>query len=182
MSKLKEFSELQGKSFNFIEGDISSIATLEKIFQEKTPEKVVNLAAQAGLRYSLINPHAYIQSNIIGFTNIIEACRHYDVTGLIYASSSSVYGDNKKIPFSISHSVDRPISIYAASKRSNELIANTYSHLYGIHTTGLRFFTVYGPWGRPDMAAFGFLRKILASEEIEIFKNVLSKIIKNLNS
>ena len=133
---------------------------LKRVFNEFKPEKVVNLAAQAGVRYSIENPHAYIQSNIVGFTNIIESCLHYDVKGLIYASSSSVYGGNEKIPFSTDDRVDKPISIYAASKKSNELIAYTYSHLYNLNTTGLRFFTVYGPWGRPDMAMYIFTDKI----------------------
>ena len=129
----------------------------------------MNLAAQAGVRYSLENPQAYIQSNVVGFMNILECCRHHQVKGLIYASSSSVYGGNKKIPFSIDDSVDRPISIYAASKISNELMAHTYSHLYGLHTTGLRFFTVYGPWGRPDMAMYIFTEKISNDLPIPVF-------------
>jgi UDP-glucuronate 4-epimerase len=132
---------------------------------------VVNLAAQAGVRYSIENPYAYMNSNLVGFLNIIELCRHHDVEGLIYASSSSVYGGNKKIPFSVEDRVDNPISFYAVSKKSNELIANSYSHLYGLHTTGLRYFTVYGPWGRPDMAMLIFTRKILAGEPIPVFNN-----------
>ena len=158
-------------NFNFNKIDISNLQDVEKVFNNFRPEKVVNLAAQAGVRYSLINPHAYIQSNIIGFTNIIEACRHYDVTGLIYASSSSVYGGNKKIPFSVNDRVDKPISIYAASKISNELIAHTYSHLYNLNTTGLRFFTVYGPWGRPDMAIYIFTDKIRNGKKIQVFNH-----------
>ena len=158
-------------NFNFNKIDISNLQDVEKVFYNFRPEKVVNLAAQAGVRYSLINPHAYIQSNIIGFTNIIEACRHYDVTGLIYASSSSVYGGNKKIPFSVNDRVDKPISIYAASKISNELIAHTYSHLYNLNTTGLRFFTVYGPWGRPDMAIYIFTDKISNGKKIQVFNH-----------
>ena len=134
-------------NFNFKRVDISNLRQVEKIFENFKPQKVVNLAAQAGVRYSLENPHAYIQSNVVGFTNIIELCRNYEVEGLIYASSSSVYGGNEKIPFSVSDRVDNPISLYAASKKSNELIAYAYNHLYGLSTTGLRFFTVYGPLG-----------------------------------
>jgi UDP-glucuronate 4-epimerase len=132
---------------------------------------VVNLAAQAGVRYSIENPYAYMDANLVGFLNIIELCRHNNVEGLIYASSSSVYGGNTKIPFAVEDRVDNPISLYAASKKSNELIANSYSHLYGLHTTGLRYFTVYGPWGRPDMAMFIFTRKILAGEPLPVFNN-----------
>jgi UDP-glucuronate 4-epimerase len=158
-------------NFNFNKIDISNLQDLEKVFNNFKPEKVVNLAAQAGVRYSIENPHVYIQSNITGFTNIIEACRHYDVSGLIYASSSSVYGGNKKMPFSVDDRVDKPISIYAASKISNELIAHTYSHLYGLNTTGLRFFTVYGPWGRPDMAMYIFTDKIRNGKRIQVFNH-----------
>jgi len=132
---------------------------------------VVNLAAQAGVRYSLQNPHAYIESNIVGFMNILEGCRHNQVEHLVYASSSSVYGAHTKMPFSVHHNVDHPVSLYAASKKSNELMAHTYSHLYNLPTTGLRFFTVYGPWGRPDMALFIFTRKILAGEPIDVFNH-----------
>ena len=158
-------------NFTFNKIDISSLQDINRVFSEFEPEIVVNLAAQAGFRYSLENPHAYIQSNVVGFTNIIEACRHHKVSGLIYASSSSVYGGNKKIPFSVDDRVDKPISIYAASKKSNELIAYTYSHLYGLNTTGLRFFTVYGPWGRPDMAMYFFADKISRGEEIPVFSH-----------
>ena len=158
-------------NFTFNKIDISSLQDINRVFSEFEPEIVVNLAAQAGVRYSLENPHAYIQSNVVGFTNIIEACRHHKVSGLIYASSSSVYGGNKKIPFSVDDRVDKPISIYAASKKSNELIAYTYSHLYGLNTTGLRFFTVYGPWGRPDMAMYFFADKISRGEEIPVFSH-----------
>ena len=158
-------------NFNFNKIDISNLQDVEKVFNNFKPEKVVNLAAQAGVRYSLENPHVYIQSNIVGFTNIIEACRHSDVSGLIYASSSSVYGRNKKIPFSVDDRVDKPISIYAASKISNELIAHTYSHLYSLNTTGLRFFTVYGPWGRPDMAMHIFTDKIRNGKRIQVFNH-----------
>ena len=155
--------------FKFVKADISDYPSVETAFKDFEPEKVVNLAAQAGVRYSLENPQAYIQSNVVGFMNILECCRHHQVKGLIYASSSSVYGGNEKIPFSIDDSVDRPISIYAASKISNELMAHTYSHLYGLHTTGLRFFTVYGPWGRPDMAMYIFTEKISNDLPIPVF-------------
>ena len=156
-------------NFKFVKADISDYPSVETAFKDFEPEKVVNLAAQAGVRYSLENPQAYIQSNVVGFINILECCRHHQVKGLIYASSSSVYGGNEKIPFSIDDSVDRPISIYAASKISNELMAHTYSHLYGLHTTGLRFFTVYGPWGRPDMAMYIFTEKINNDLPIPVF-------------
>jgi UDP-glucuronate 4-epimerase len=132
---------------------------------------VVNLAAQAGVRYSLTHPHAYVQSNLVGFVNILEACRHAKVEHLVYASSSSVYGGNRKLPFSTDDAIDHPLSLYAATKKANELMAHTYSHLYDLPTTGLRFFTVYGPWGRPDMALFLFTRKILAGEPIEVFNH-----------
>ena len=158
-------------NFNFKRVDISNLRQVEKIFETFKPQKVVNLAAQAGVRYSLENPHAYIQSNVVGFTNIIELCRNYEVKGLIYASSSSVYGGNEKIPFSVSDRVDKPISIYAASKKSNELIAYTYNHLFGLHSTGLRFFTVYGPWGRPDMAMYIFANKISSGKAISVFNH-----------
>tara|TARA_B100002051_G_C16730721_1_gene638059 strand:+ start:886 stop:1857 length:972 start_codon:yes stop_codon:yes gene_type:complete len=166
LNELKKFS-----NFNFYKLDISNYEDLSNVFKEINPNKVINLAAQAGVRYSIENPFAYMASNIVGFLNIIELCRHSSVEGLIYASSSSVYGSNKKIPFSVEDRVDDPISFYAASKRSNELIANTYSHLYGLHTTGLRFFTVYGPWGRPDMAMFIFADKISRGEKIEVYNN-----------
>ena len=144
---------------------------LDKVFKDYSPNKVVNLAAQAGVRYSLINPNSYMHSNILGFMNILECCRHNDIEGLVYASSSSVYGGNEKIPFSESDSVDSPISIYAASKKANELMAHSYSHLFNIPTTGLRFFTVYGPWGRPDMAMYIFAEKILNDQPINVFNN-----------
>ena len=162
---------LDNKNFEFKKIDISNLEDVQKLFENFKPDKVVNLAAQAGVRYSLLNPHAYIQSNIVGFTNIIETCKEHKISGLIYASSSSVYGQNKKIPFSVHHRADKPISIYAASKISNELIAYTYSHLYGLHTTGLRFFTVYGPWGRPDMAMYIFAEKIKNGEKIFLFNH-----------
>ena len=159
------------KNFTFDKIDISDRKSLTKAFTDFKPKKVVNLAAQAGVRYSIENPYAYMNSNLVGFLNIIELCRHNNVKGLIYASSSSVYGGNTKIPFSAEDRVDNPISLYAASKKSNELIANAYSHLYGLHTTGLRYFTVYGPWGRPDMAMFIFTNKILVGEPIPVFNN-----------
>ncbi len=144
---------------------------LEKAFADFRPQRVVNLAAQAGVRYSIENPYAYIESNLVGFINVLEACRHGKVEHLVYASSSSVYGANRKLPFSVRDSVDHPVSLYAATKKANELMAHTYSHLYRLPTTGLRFFTVYGPWGRPDMALFLFTRKILAGEPIEVFNH-----------
>ena len=144
-------------------------AQIESIFSEHQPQRVVNLAAQAGVRYSLENPYAYIDSNIVGFINILEACRHSKVENLVYASSSSVYGANTSKPFSVHDNVDHPLSLYAASKKANELMAHTYSHLYGLPTVGLRFFTVYGPWGRPDMALFLFTKNILAGKPIDVF-------------
>jgi UDP-glucuronate 4-epimerase len=157
--------------FTFIKGDISDKTMLMKVFEEYKPNVVVNLAAQAGVRYSIENPDVYIQSNIIGFFNILEACRYHPVDHLVYASSSSVYGANKKVPFLETDFVDNPVSLYAATKKSNELMAYTYSHLYKISTTGLRFFTVYGPMGRPDMAYFGFTQKFFAGEPVRIFNN-----------
>jgi len=158
-------------NFTQIKADIADSAAMERVFQEHKPEKVVNLAAQAGVRYSLENPHSYINANILGFMNILECCRHFDVKHLVYASSSSVYGANTQMPFSVHHNVDHPVSLYAATKKSNELMAHTYSHLYQIPTTGLRFFTVYGPWGRPDMSPFLFTSKILAGEPISVFNH-----------
>ena len=155
--------------YTFVKGDLSDRALINKIFEEFKPDIVVNLAAQAGVRYSIENPDVYIQSNMIGFYNILEACRHHPVKHLVYASSSSVYGGNKKIPFSTDDRVDNPVSLYAATKKSNELFAHCYSKLYGIPTTGLRFFTVYGPAGRPDMAYFGFTNKLLKGQTIQIF-------------
>ena len=157
------------KNFMFEKVDISNFEDLNHLFLSFKPQKVINLAAQAGVRYSIKNPHAYIDSNINGFMNILECCRHNNISGLIYASSSSVYGGNKKFPFSVKDRVDNPISIYAASKKANELMANTYSHLYGLKTTGLRFFTVYGPWGRPDMAMYIFTKKIINGDPIPLF-------------
>ncbi|MFI2858753.1 GDP-mannose 4,6-dehydratase [Paenibacillus sp. JSM ZJ436] len=159
------------EDFSFIKGDIADKELITKTFEVHKPHIVINLAAQAGVRYSIENPDVYIQSNIIGFYNILEACRHYPVDHLVYASSSSVYGANKKVPFEESDSVDHPVSLYASTKKSNELMAHTYSHLYNIPATGLRFFTVYGPMGRPDMAYFGFVNKYFAGEPIQIFNN-----------
>lgn len=155
--------------FTEIRGDLQDRLLLESIFTRHKPQRVINLAAQAGVRYSLENPHAYIDSNIVGFQNILDCCRHHQVEHLVYASSSSVYGGNTSMPFSVSDNVDHPLSLYAATKKSNELMAHCYSNLYGIPTTGLRFFTVYGPWGRPDMALFLFTKKILAGEPIPVF-------------
>lgn len=159
------------EKFTFIKGDLSDKEAVDKLFADFKPDIVVNLAAQAGVRYSIDNPGAYIESNIVGFFNILEACRHNGVEHLLYASSSSVYGNQKKTPFSTEDNVDHPISLYAATKKSNELMAFTYSHLYKIPATGLRFFTVYGPYGRPDMAYFGFTNKIMNGEKIKIFNN-----------
>ncbi|MEG0735214.1 NAD-dependent epimerase/dehydratase family protein, partial [Anaerorhabdus sp.] len=171
----EEIRKYPNSSFTFIKGSIADKELVDKIFDEYKPEIVVNLAAQAGVRYSIINPDAYIESNIIGFYNLIEACRHsYDnnqkgVEHFVYASSSSVYGSNTKVPYSLDDKVDNPVSLYAASKKSNELMAHAYSKLYNIPSTGLRFFTVYGPAGRPDMAYFGFTNKLIKGETIEIF-------------
>ncbi len=159
------------EKFTFIKGDISDKDMVMKTFEKYKPNVVVNLAAQAGVRYSIENPDVYIQSNIIGFYNILEACRYNPVDHLVYASSSSVYGANKKVPFEETDFVDNPVSLYASTKKSNELMAHTYSHLYQIPATGLRFFTVYGPMGRPDMAYFGFANKYFAGEPIKIFNN-----------
>lgn len=168
--KESRLKQLEGqKDYTFIKGDIADKETLMKVFKEYKPHIVMNLAAQAGVRYSIENPDSYIQSNIIGFYNILEACRHNPVEHLVYASSSSVYGANTKVPFSTEDQVDNPVSLYAATKKSNELMAHTYSQLYGIPSTGLRFFTVYGPMGRPDMAYFGFTQKIFKGEVINVF-------------
>lgn len=158
-----------GDSFVFIQESIADKAAVETVFNTYHPQIVVNLAAQAGVRYSITNPDAYIESNLIGFYNILEACRHHEVEHLVYASSSSVYGTNKKVPYSTDDQVDNPVSLYAATKKSNELMAHAYSKLYNIPSTGLRFFTVYGPCGRPDMAYFGFTSKLLKGETIQIF-------------
>lgn len=159
----------QEQDFNFVFGNIEDKQAIDTLFSENEIQIVVNLAAQAGVRYSLKNPYAYIESNIMGFMNILEACRHNDIEHLVYASSSSVYGSNKKMPFSTIDNVDHPVSLYAATKKSNELMAHTYSHLFNLPTTGLRFFTVYGPWGRPDMALFLFTKAILNNEPIKVF-------------
>ena len=164
LAELNKFS-----NFKFIKGDLADKETVENIFKEYHPNIVVNLAAQAGVRYSITNPDAYIQSNLIGFYNILECCRHYPVEHLVYASSSSVYGSNKKVPYSTEDKVDNPVSLYAATKKSNELMAHSYSKLYNIPSIGLRFFTVYGPAGRPDMAYFGFTNKLIKGETIKIF-------------
>ena len=158
-----------GSAWTFVKGDIADRAAVDRIFAEWRPDVVVNLAAQAGVRYSITNPDAYIQSNLIGFYNILEACRHSPVAHLVYASSSSVYGTNKKVPYSTEDKVDNPVSLYAATKKSNELMAHAYSKLYNIPSTGLRFFTVYGPAGRPDMAYFGFTNKLRKGQTIQIF-------------
>ena len=157
--------------FRFEKVDLKDKESVDKIFETHNPTYVVNLAAQAGVRYSIENPYAYVDSNLVGFMNILEACRHYPVKHLLYASSSSVYGGNKAAPFSTNHNVDHPVSLYAATKKANELMAHTYSHLYGIPTTGLRFFTVYGPYGRPDMAYFSFTKDILAGKPIKVFNH-----------
>lgn len=170
--KIKEYHVNELKKYDnfiFIKGNLEDKATVENIFKEYKPEIVVNLAAQAGVRYSITHPDVYIESNIIGFYNILECCRNYPVEHLVYASSSSVYGGNTKIPFSTEDKVDNPVSLYAATKKSNELFAHCYSKLYNIPSTGLRFFTVYGPAGRPDMAYFGFTNKLIKGEKIKIF-------------
>ncbi|MBR3619359.1 MAG: GDP-mannose 4,6-dehydratase [Bacteroidaceae bacterium] len=171
--RLKELenlsSQLSTVNYQFVKGDIADKATIDGIFNEYKPQVVVNLAAQAGVRYSITNPDAYIQSNLIGFYNILEACRNWPVEHLVYASSSSVYGSNKKVPYSTDDKVDNPVSLYAATKKSNELMAHAYSKLYNIPSTGLRFFTIYGPAGRPDMAYFGFTNKLRKGDTIQIF-------------
>jgi len=158
-------------NFRFLKMDVADSEKVHALFEDGKFERVIHLSAQAGVRYSLENPHAYIQSNIVGFTNILEACRRFPVKHLVYASSSSVYGANKKLPFSVRDNVDHPISLYAASKKANELMAHAYSHLFQIPTTGLRFFTVYGPWGRPDMAIFSFTKAILEGKAIDVFNH-----------
>ena len=168
-ARLKKLTSFE--NFSFFKIDISDRETVEKIFKSTQFEVVVNLAAQAGVRYSLKNPRAYIDANIVGFVNILECCRHNNVRHLVFASSSSVYGANTKMPFSVHHNVDHPVSLYAATKKANELMAHTYSHLYGLSCTGLRFFTVYGPWGRPDMALFLFTRAILERQPIKVFNH-----------
>ena len=169
--KKDRLAQLTNDNFTFIKSDIENSSVINEVFNEYKPKIVINLAAQAGVRYSLENPHAYVSSNVVGFMNILEACRHNKVEHLIYASSSSVYGANESKPFSTSDNVDHPLSLYAATKKSNELFAHTYSHLYGLPTTGLRFFTVYGPWGRPDMALFLFTKAIVNDEPINVFNH-----------
>lgn len=167
----KKIKSSRYQNYSFIQLNLEDKEQIDKLFKEEHFDYVVNLAAQAGVRYSIENPYAYLESNIHGFLNILEACRHNKIKHLVYASSSSVYGKNEKLPFAETDFVDNPISLYAASKKSNELMAHTYSHLFNIPTTGLRFFTVYGPWGRPDMALFLFTKAILEGREIEVFNN-----------
>jgi len=169
--KRARINQIHNKKFSMFEIDLVDNKSLESLFKKNDFDVVVNLAAQAGVRYSLTNPEKYIESNIIGFTNILEACRHNKIPNLVYASSSSVYGMNSEVPFDEDHSVDHPVSLYAATKRSNELMAHTYSHLFDLPTTGLRFFTVYGPWGRPDMALFLFTKAILDEKPIQVFND-----------
>jgi len=170
--KEKRLAILQGSDgFTFVKADLSDREGIRDLCEKEGFDVVVNLAAQAGVRYSLVNPHAYIDANVVGFVNILEACRHTGVKHLVYASSSSVYGANTAMPFSVHHNIDHPVSLYAASKKSNELMAHSYSHLYNLSCTGLRFFTVYGPWGRPDMALFLFTRAILENKPIQIFNH-----------
>ena len=158
-------------NFTFVRGELADRPTVADTFAEHRPDRVVNLAAQAGVRYSIEDPHAYVDANLVGFVNVLEGCRAVEVEHLVYASSSSVYGANTKLPFSVADAVDHPVSLYAATKKANELMAHTYSHLFRLPTTGLRFFTVYGPWGRPDMALFLFTKAILAGEPIRIFNH-----------
>lgn len=168
-ARLAQLADRPG--FRFYKLDLADRPAIESLFAVEQPCRVVHLAAQAGVRYSLVNPHAYIASNLVGFINILEGCRRHAVQHLVYASSSSVYGANVVSPFSVRHNVDHPVSLYAATKKANELMAHTYSHLYSLPTTGLRFFTVYGPWGRPDMALFTFTRAILAGHPIEVYNH-----------
>jgi len=168
--KLARLDLLKGRNnFHFIKADLGERGEIEAAFAEHRPERVINLAAQAGVRYALQNPRSYVDSNLVGFLNILEGCRHHGVEHLVYASSSSVYGANTRMPYSVHDNVDHPLSLYAASKKANELMAHSYSHLFHLPVTGLRFFTVYGPWGRPDMSLFLFTRKILAGEPIDVF-------------
>lgn len=171
LAQLDELGRAQGADYRFIRADLADRAAVEAAFSEEQFDRVIHLAAQAGVRYSLEDPHSYVQSNLVGFTNILEACRHGSVAHLTYASTSSVYGANTKMPFSEHDGVDHPLQFYAATKRANELMAHSYSHLFALPTTGLRFFTVYGPWGRPDMALFKFTRSILAGEPIDVFNH-----------
>ncbi|NBQ85506.1 MAG: NAD-dependent epimerase/dehydratase family protein, partial [Methylophilaceae bacterium] len=171
-ARLQEIStQAHAQHFKFIQLDLADVASTTALFQTEQFDRVIHLAAQAGVRYSLQNPNAYVQSNLVGFTNVLEGCRHNQVQHLVYASSSSVYGGNTKMPFSEKDVVDTPVSLYAATKKANELMAHTYSHLYGIPTTGLRFFTVYGPWGRPDMSPFLFADAILNNKTIKVFNH-----------
>lgn len=170
--KQARLDRLMGRDkFRFIKMEIADRAASDDLFAKERPQRVIHLAAQAGVRYSMQNPHSYVSSNLVGFANILEGCRHNGVEHLVYASSSSVYGANTTMPFSIHHNVDHPLSLYGATKKANELMAHSYSYLYNMPTTGLRFFTVYGPWGRPDMSLFLFTRKILAGEPIDVFNN-----------
>ena len=170
--KQARLAQLQPRNgFHFIKADLEDRTAIERLFADHKPQRVIHLAAQAGVRYSLTNPHAYIGANINGFLNILEGCRHNGVEHLVYASSSSVYGANTAMPFSVHQNVDHPLSLYAATKKANELMAHTYAHLYRLPVTGLRFFTVYGPWGRPDMSMFLFTDKILKGEPIDVFNN-----------
>ena len=171
LKKARMAALAEGEGFTHVNLDLADRAAIARLFNEHRFDAVVNLAAQAGVRYSLINPHSYVDTNIVGFVNLLEGCRHSGVRHLVYASSSSVYGANTRMPFSVHDNVDHPVSLYAASKKANELMAHTYSHLFGLPTTGLRFFTVYGPWGRPDMALFLFTRAILAGQPIDVFNN-----------
>jgi len=172
LAELEKIAAERGAgAYYFVEADLADQAAVEKVFAEHRFERVVHLAAQAGVRYSVTHPRTYVQSNLVGFINILEGCRHAAVPHLTYASSSSVYGSNRSLPFSVSDNVDHPLSLYAASKKANELMAHTYSHLYGLPTTGLRFFTVYGPWGRPDMALFLFTDAILSGRPIDVFNH-----------
>lgn len=174
--KKARLSQLKDQSnFQFVQLNLEDRAAIADLFKNNKIDKVVNLAAQAGVRYSIENPHAYIDSNIVGFTNLLEGCRHHNIEHLVYASSSSVYGLNTTMPFSVHNNVDHPISLYAASKKANELMAHTYSHLYQIPTTGLRFFTVYGPWGRPDMALFKFTKGIIEGTPIDVYNRGLMR-------
>ncbi len=170
--KKARLAQLKGQAnFKFVKLDLKNRSAVAELFIQEKFNKVMNLAAQAGVRYSIKNPYAYVDSNIIGFVNLLEGCRHNNIEHLVFASSSSVYGLNTKMPFSVHHNVDHPISLYAASKKANELMAHTYAHLYGLPTTGLRFFTVYGPWGRPDMALFKFTKGIIEDQPIDIYNN-----------
>ncbi|MCC6201619.1 MAG: NAD-dependent epimerase [Gammaproteobacteria bacterium] len=170
--KQARLARLQGQQrFAFHKLDIADRTAMERLFATERPQRVMNLAAQAGVRYSLQNPHAYVEANVIGFLNVLEGCRHHGVEHLVYASTSSVYGANTNMPFSVNDNVDHPVSMYAATKKANELMAHSYSHLFRLPTTGLRFFTVYGPWGRPDMSLFLFTRNILAGEPIDVFNH-----------